>query len=85
METWSTSSQGAVISTVAWIVVGIAAWLVVAAVVGILIGRMIRRRDRQVPGDSTHSPSAGVPSPTPDQDGTLDEPRVVGRGRRPRA
>ena len=33
-----------------------AAWLAVAAVVGVLVGRMIRERDRQVP-----PPPADVP------------------------
>jgi hypothetical protein len=52
-----------------------AAWLAVAAVVGVLIGRMIRERDRQVP-----------PAPdTPEGEGE-DDPRrrVHGRGRQQR-
>ena len=46
------ASEGVVISTFAWIAIGVAAWLVVAVLVGLLIGRMIRGRDRQVPGDA---------------------------------
>ena len=41
--------QGAVINTLGWIIVVGAAWLVVATAVGVLVGRMIRERDRQVP------------------------------------
>ena len=48
--------QGAVINTLGWIIVVAAAWLAVAAVVGVLVGRMIRERDRQVP-----PPPADVP------------------------
>ncbi|TQM15734.1 hypothetical protein [Pseudonocardia kunmingensis] len=51
------------------------AWLVVAAVVGLLVGRMIRERDRQVPG----APDAPAPGA---REGT--RPRVVGRGRQRR-
>ena len=36
---------------IGWVAVALAAWVVVAAVVGILLGRMIRQRDRQVPLD----------------------------------
>jgi hypothetical protein len=40
-----------------WIVVGVAAWMAVAALVGVLIGRMIRQRDRQVPDPRTAEPA----------------------------
>jgi hypothetical protein len=54
-----------------------AVWLAVAAVVGVLIGRMIRKRDRQVP-------SAPTPPPPTDSTTGEDDPtrRVPGRGRR---
>ena len=59
--------EGVVISTFAWIAIGVAAWLVVAVLAGLLIGRMIRGRDRQVPGDSAagggsapHIPAQGT-------------------------
>ena len=52
-----------------------AAWLAVAAVVGVLIGRMIRERDRQVP-----------PAPGRPEDASPESPprRAVGRGRQKR-
>ena len=53
---------------------GAAAWLVVATAVGLLIGRMIRERDRQVP------PPGDAPAPTADR----PSPRVEGRGRQRR-
>ena len=34
---------------IAWIVVALAVWVAVAAFVGVLLGRAVRRRDRQVP------------------------------------
>ena len=55
-----------------------AAWLVVAAVVGVLVGRMIRERDRQVP-------PAPQPSPAADAEAHTREQRVHGRGERRRA
>jgi hypothetical protein len=42
-------TRGDVISTLGWILSGIAAWLAVAAVLGVVIGRTIRLRDRQQP------------------------------------
>ena len=39
-------------STFAWIAIGVLAWLAVAVYAGLLVGRMIRGRDRQVPGKS---------------------------------
>jgi hypothetical protein len=40
-------------STFAWIVIGVLAWLAVAVYAGLLLGRMIRGRDRQVPRKSS--------------------------------
>jgi hypothetical protein len=45
------------ISTLGWIVVGVTAWLVVAVVVALLIGRVIRARDEQVPRDDLPPPA----------------------------
>jgi hypothetical protein len=54
-----------------------AAWLVVATVVGVLVGRMIRERDRQVPPPPDVAPEAKTEeSPTQ---------RVEGRGRQQRS
>ncbi len=53
-----------------------AVWLAVATVVGVLIGRMVRLRDRQVPP---------APAPPPaSHTGTAGDspPRVRGRGKR---
>jgi hypothetical protein len=54
-----------------------AAWLAVATVVGVLVGRMIRHRDRQVP-------TAPDPPPPTSSDVEKDVPtrRVSGRSRR---
>jgi hypothetical protein len=49
---YSKTSQGkerAVVTTIAWILVGIALWLVIAVPVALLLGRVVRRRDEQVP------------------------------------
>jgi hypothetical protein len=73
-----------VISTLGWILIGVAAWLVVALVVGVVIGRTIRNRDRQVPGDHV-APITGIPAPTTEQDPAKRLPRVVGRGTRRRS
>lgn len=52
-----------------WIVIGVAAWIAVAAVTAVLIGGVIRRRDRQAP-----APDA-VPAAVPDR-----RPRSQGNG-----
>ena len=56
---------------IAWIVVALAVWVAVAAVVGVILGRAVRRRDRQVPdGDPVEVfPPAPAPAedPVPDQ------------------
>jgi hypothetical protein len=36
-------------TTFAWIAIGVSAWLAVAVYAGLLLGRMIRGRDRQAP------------------------------------
>ncbi len=63
-----------------WIVVGVAAWMVAAAVVGVLIGRMIRQRDRQVPDPAAEQPAPGSADGVAGSDGT-QLPPAVGRGR----
>jgi hypothetical protein len=40
---------------------GVAAWLCLALVVALWIGRMIRRRDTQVPGVAPTAPQPGGP------------------------
>jgi hypothetical protein len=50
--------QGVAISTLGWILLAAAAWLVVATAVGLLVGRMIRERDRQVPPAPGVAPEA---------------------------
>jgi hypothetical protein len=72
-----------VIGALGWIIVGLIAWLVVAAVVGVLIGRMIRLRDRQVPhGDP--SPFPGLPVRPTEPGRAQDHPPRVGGHDRPR-
>jgi hypothetical protein len=39
--------------TTAWIVAGFVAWPLVALCIGVLIGKAIRNRDRQIPVTST--------------------------------
>ena len=55
-----------------------AAWLAVAAVVGVLVGRMIRERDRQVPPGPEPPPSTGAGETGPTH-------RVHGRGHQRRS
>lgn len=61
-------------STAAWVLLGVGAWVCVAVVVALLIGRVVRLRDRQAPRpDPPPSPpgrrdAAGPPTgrgPTP--------------------
>jgi hypothetical protein len=56
---------------IAWIVVALAVWVAVAAFVGVLLGRAVRRRDRQVPADDpVHvfpPPRAAVENPVHEQ------------------
>ncbi|MHA6621766.1 hypothetical protein [Pseudonocardia sp. DLS-67] len=55
-----------------------AAWVVVAAVVGVLVGRMIRERDRQVP------PAPDPPTAT-GREKDVPRHRVPGWGRQRRS
>ena len=51
---------------IAWSIVVLTVWVAVAAFVGVLLGRAVRRRDRQVPegsADSFPSPRAPVQEP----------------------
>jgi hypothetical protein len=75
-----TGAVGVIISTVMWIVVGVAAWMVVAAIVGVLIGRMIRQRDRQVPDGPACDAAPVRPTGADGSDGSRLPP-AVGRGR----
>ena len=60
---------------IGWTVVVLAVWVLVAAFVGVLLGRAVRRRDRQVP---TEAPEV---FPTPRK--PVQEPPKAGR--RPRS
>jgi hypothetical protein len=62
-------------SVAGWIALGVVAWVVIALLVAVLVGRMVRLRDRQVPAD---------PAPTPR--GPVEQPRVprTPEPRRPR-
>lgn len=37
------------VPVIGWVLIGVAAWIVVAVIVVVLLGRMIRARDAQVP------------------------------------
>ena len=52
---------------IAWVAVALAVWVAVAAVVGVLLGRVVRRRDRQVPdgGPVEVFPPVRAPSEDP--------------------
>jgi hypothetical protein len=56
---------------IAWIVVALAVWVAVAAFVGVLLGRAIRRRDRQIPGGDAVEvfppPRAPADDPVPER------------------
>lgn len=55
---------------IALVAVALAVWVAVAAVVGVLLGRMVRRRDRQVPGggaDSFPAPRKPAEGPVPER------------------
>jgi hypothetical protein len=45
-----------IITVVEWVFVAVAAWCVVAVGVGLLIGRAVRMRDRQVPRTDRPAP-----------------------------
>jgi hypothetical protein len=54
---------------IAWIAVALAAWVAVAAVVGVLLGRAVRRRDRQVPAETVEVfPPTNAPTKAPAED-----------------
>lgn len=53
-------------SVLTWIIVGAIAWMAVAAVVGVLVGRAVRMRDRQVPRDQPQA-SAEASEPRPSE------------------
>jgi len=44
-----------------WIGLGVAAWLALAAVTAALVGRVVRRRDAQVPADAGSTPGSAAP------------------------
>ncbi len=51
---------------IAWGIVVLAAWLVVATCVGMLLGRVIRQRDHQVPvGTADSFPAPRAPAQEP--------------------
>ena len=51
---------------IAWGIVILTVWVAVAAFVGVLLGRAVRRRDRQVPtGDAESFPTPRAPAQEP--------------------
>ena len=64
---------------IAWVVVALAVWVVVAAVVGLLLGRIVRRRDQQ----ATTSAPDSFPTPRASTRPPMSEPPMSER--RPRS
>lgn len=62
------------ISVLAWVLVGGVVWLAVAVAVALVLGRMIRLRDR-VPHPAAEEPSAGSPMGTERRSGGSTPPR----------
>ncbi|TCK20072.1 hypothetical protein [Pseudonocardia endophytica] len=61
-----------------WILLGLAVWIALGVVVAVIVGRMVRRRDAQVPHDVVGDVTGSLPEP---RDGT-DRPSLEGTGRR---
>jgi len=54
-----------VISALNWILIVAGGWVCLATVVGLVVGRIIRNRDRQVPSDSENRRSDGEQQKAP--------------------
>ncbi|GAA4540826.1 hypothetical protein [Pseudonocardia xishanensis] len=63
-----------------WIAVGVVAWVAIALLVAVLVGRMVRMRDRQVPADPMPRPTRPAESDSAWPHGTPRTPEP----RRPR-
>lgn len=68
-------------SVIGWVVLVVGAWSAAAVIVGVLVGRVVRLRDRQVPR-STDLPITGIPAPRRAPDSQPDPDVVPGRGGR---
>ncbi|MHA6785618.1 hypothetical protein ACVGOW_32160 [Pseudonocardia saturnea] len=67
---------------IGWVVLVVGAWSVAAVAVGVLVGRVVRLRDRQVPR-SVDLRITGIPAPRCAPDSQPDPDAVPGRdGRR---
>lgn len=67
---------------IGWVVLVVGAWSAVAVIVGVLVGRVVRLRDRQVPR-STDLRITGIPAPRCAPDSRPSPDAVPGRdGRR---
>jgi uncharacterized membrane protein len=62
-----------------WILLGLVLWVALGIVVAVIIGRMVRRRDAQVPNDAADDTTGPLPEP---RNGT-DIPSLEGSSRRP--
>ena len=62
-----TSAKGIVVwGWIGWSIVVLTVWVAVAAFVGVLLGRAVRRRDRQVPTSAPDTfPAPRVPAEPP--------------------
>lgn len=61
-----------------WVLIGVAAWVAASGVVAVLVGRMVRARDAQVPRDAPRAPR-----PRPESE--AEAPADVPGGERPRS
>ena len=59
------------IVTVEWVLVAVLGWCAVAVVVGLLVGRAVRMRDRQVPRTDDPTPAPAT-DPVPERDQESD-------------
>lgn len=55
-----------------WIGLGLLVWVVLAVGVALLVGRIVRHRDRQVPGDAPGAPTSEPVEPATRQGGPPD-------------
>ncbi|MEU6699312.1 hypothetical protein [Pseudonocardia sp. NPDC046786] len=70
-------------STTMWVLVGLAAWVFVGLAVALVLGRMIRMRDRESPGPPDEQPGGGEGTAAP-RPRRAAEPPQPGGGRDPR-
>ncbi|MEJ8281029.1 hypothetical protein [Pseudonocardia spirodelae] len=68
-------------STAVWVLAGIGVWVVAAVLLALLVGRIIRMRERQVPDPPRDAPGGpgrpgAPPAAPPEQRGPTEPPRL---------